>query len=203
MQIVIATRNAGKFREISQIIAQPSLELLSLADFPEAPAVAETGETFEDNALLKARSAAYHAGGWALADDSGLVVPALGGAPGVRSARFAGDDAGDADNVRKLLGLLSDTPDGQRQAEFVCCIALAGTNNRAYLAEGRLAGTISRGPRGANGFGYDPIFLLLDRDQTMAELPPEEKNGLSHRTIALRKMVSLLLSLEQQSKSAC
>jgi XTP/dITP diphosphohydrolase len=203
MQIVIATRNPGKFREISQIIAHPSLELLSLADLPEAPAVEETGETFEDNALLKARSAAYHAGCWALADDSGLVVPALSGAPGLRSARFAGENASDADNVSKVLEQLRETPGDQRQAEFVCCIALAGTNNRAFLAEGRLAGTIAYQPRGANGFGYDPIFLLPDRDRTMAELSMEEKNGLSHRTIALRKMVPLLLSLEQQSKTVC
>jgi XTP/dITP diphosphohydrolase len=203
MQIVIATRNTGKFREISQIIAHPSLELLSLADLPGAPLVEETGETFEDNALLKARSAAYHAGCWALADDSGLVVPALGGAPGIRSARFAGEDAADADNVNKILEQLRELPDDQRQAEFVCCIALAGTNNRAFLTEGRLAGTIVREPRGSNGFGYDPIFLLPGRDRTMAELPPDEKNALSHRTIALRKMIPLLLSLEQQSRTMC
>lgn len=203
MQIFIATRNPGKFREISQIIAHPSLELIGLSDLPGCPEVEETGASFEDNALLKASQAAYHTGCWSLADDSGLVVPALGGEPGVRSARFAGENAAAADNVSKVLELLRETPDDRRQAEFVCCIALVGTNNRAFVTEGRLAGTIAREPRGTNGFGYDSIFLLLDRDQTMAELASAEKNNLSHRTIALRKMVQLLLSLERQSTTVC
>ena len=192
MQIVIATRNPGKFREISRIIAHPSLELLSLADLPGAPAVEEDGETFEDNALLKARSAAYHAGGWALADDSGLVVPALDGAPGIRSARFAGKGASDADNVNKVLELLREIPDGRRQAEFVCCIALAGTNNRAFVTEGRLAGTIAREPRGSNGFGYDPVFLLPEVGMTFAELTLEQKDRLSHRGRAMRAAREIL-----------
>lgn len=203
MQLLIATRNPGKVREIAAIVAGPSLELCSLADFPGAPDVAETGASFEDNALLKARGAAYHAGCWALADDSGLVVPALDGAPGVRSARFAGEGAGDADNVRRLLELMRGLPDDRRGAEFVCCMALAGPNNRAFTAEGRLAGTIIRQPRGSNGFGYDPVFLLPERGLTLAELPSAEKNAISHRAAALRKMLPLLRSLDAQSRTMC
>lgn len=203
MQLLIATRNPGKVREIAAIVADPSLELLSLADLPGVPAVAETGAGFEDNALLKARAAAHHAGSWVLADDSGLVVPALDGAPGVRSARFAGEGASDADNVRRLLDLLRDIPDDRRGAEFVCCMALAGPNNRAFTAEGRLAGRIVREPRGSNGFGYDPVFLLPERGLTMAELPADEKNAISHRAAALRKMLPLLRSLDVQSRTMC
>ncbi len=203
MQLLIATRNPGKFREIAGIVAGPSLELCSLADLPGAPNVAETGASFEENALLKARGAAYHAGCWALADDSGLVVPALGGAPGIRSARFAGEAATDADNVRQLLDLMAGMADERCGAEFVCCIALAGPNNRAFTAEGRLAGRIIREPRGSNGFGYDPVFLLTDRGLTVAELPAEEKNAISHRAVALRKMLPLLRSLDLQSRTMC
>ncbi len=201
MQLLIATRNPGKVREIAAIVAGPSLELCSLADLPGAPEVAETGASFEDNALLKARGAAYHAGCWALADDSGLVVPALDGAPGVRSARFAGEGATDADNVRRLLELMRGVPDERRGAEFVCCLALAGPNNRAFTAEGRLAGRIIREPRGSNGFGYDPVFLLPERGLTAAELDPAGKNAISHRAAALRRMLPLLRSLDVQSRT--
>ncbi|MDI6741065.1 MAG: XTP/dITP diphosphatase [Candidatus Edwardsbacteria bacterium] len=203
MRIVIATRNRDKLREISQIMECPFLDLSCLSDFPDVPEIEETGETFEDNALLKARSAAQHTGCWALSDDSGLVILSLGGQPGIRSARFAGENATDAYNVEKVLRMLCDTPDDQRRAEFVCCIALVGANNRAYLTEGRLNGTITREPRGTNGFGYDPIFYLPGQNMTMAELSPEVKNAISHRTVALRKMILLLRSIAEQTKIVC
>ena len=203
MKIVVATGNRGKLSEIASILGDPSLELAGLAGYPQFPPAEETGGTFADNALLKAQTAAYHTGGWALADDSGLVVPALDGRPGVLSARFAGPGATDADNVAKLLELLRDTPDGQRQAEFICSMALVGTNNRAYFSEGRLQGTITREPRGSGGFGYDPVFLLPDRGRTLAELPAGVKNGLSHRAAALRRIKPLLRMLAQQDAPPC
>jgi len=203
MQIVIATANSDKLREIGQILDMDDLQISSLADFRGLPPVAEDGDSFADNALLKAQAAAYHTGLWALADDSGLVVPALDGQPGIFSARFAGPGATYADNVAKVLDLLRDVPDERRQAEFVCSIALVGTNNRAYISEGRLPGMIVRQPRGSGGFGYDPIFLLPDKGKTLAELDPGEKNAISHRTAALRRIKPLLRMLAQQEKSTC
>ena len=203
MRIVIATGNSDKLREIGQILDLPGIELTGLADYPDIPSVEENGQTFADNALLKGQAAAYHTGLWALADDSGLVVPALDGRPGVRSARFAGPAASYADNVAKLLDELRGVPDDRLQAEFICAFALVGTNNRAYLSEGRLPGTIVRRPRGGNGFGYDPVFLLPDRGKTLAELEPGEKNAISHRAVALRKIGPLLRTLAEQETARC
>ena len=203
MRIIIATANRGKLTEIAAILADPCLELAGLADLPPFPPAEEAGETFADNALLKAQTAAYHAGGWALADDSGLVVPALGGRPGVLSARFAGPGATDADNVAKLLRLMDGLPDDRRQAEFVCNIALVGTNNRAYFSEGRLPGTIAREPRGSNGFGYDPVFRPVGGDLTLAQIPAGEKNSFSHRAAALRRIKPLLLMLAKRESAVC
>ena len=203
MRIVVATANAGKLSEIRAILGEPGLELSGLADFPLFPAAEETGDTFADNALLKAQTAAHYTDMWALADDSGLVIPALDGHPGVRSARFAGPAASDADNIVKVLELMRGVPDDRRQGEFVCSIALVGTNNRAYFSEGSLKGTIIREPRGSWGFGYDPIFLLPDKMKTLAELPADVKNGLSHRTIALRKIKPLLLMLAKRDQPVC
>lgn len=187
MDLLVATRNAGKLREISEVLCLPGLRLLSLADFPGIPVAEETGRTFAENALLKARVAAYHTGLPALADDSGLEVEALGGRPGVLSARYSSPDAGDQSNIEKLLREMADVPDGRRKARFVCRAALAH-QGRAYEAGGELEGVIVREPRGGGGFGYDPVFLLPDRGLTLAELEPGEKNRLSHRAQALRKL---------------
>jgi XTP/dITP diphosphohydrolase len=203
MRIVIATANRCKLTEIAAILADPCLELAGLADYPPFPPAEETGATFADNALLKAQTAAYHTGGWALADDSGLVIPALDGQPDVLSARFAGPKASDADNVAKVLELMRGMPDDRRQAEFVCSIALVGTNNRAYFSEGGLQGVITREPRGSCGFGYDPVFLLPQLGKTLAEIPAGAKNEISHRTMALRKIKPLLLMLAEREKTAC
>lgn len=196
MQIVIATRNLHKLEEISRILKVDGVEFLTLNEFPGYPEVEETGKTFADNALLKAQTAAYHSGCWALADDSGLEVDALQGRPGVHSARYAGEEADPLKNMQKLLAELKDLPPEKRTARFVCSIALVSNHNRAYSTEGKIEGLILDQPRGQNGFGYDPVFWLPRQEKTMAELPPKEKNGISHRTIALRKIAPLIASLK-------
>ncbi|HBI14731.1 MAG TPA: non-canonical purine NTP pyrophosphatase, RdgB/HAM1 family, partial [Desulfobulbaceae bacterium] len=185
------TRNAGKLREIRAILSLPGLSLLSLRDFPDMPRTEETGASFAENAMLKARAAAYHTGLPALADDSGLEVDALDGRPGILSARYAGPGSGDRDNLAKLLGDMSGVPEEKRTARFVCQAALV-YRGRAYQAEGQLEGIIIRVPKGGGGFGYDPVFLLFDRGLTLAELEPAEKNRISHRAQALRKLEPMI-----------
>ena len=187
MRLVIATRNPGKLREFSRIIDVPGIACVGLDEFPDFPAIAEDGTSFRDNALIKAQAAAAATGLPALADDSGLAVDALQGRPGILSARYAGTGATDRMNWEKVLAELRDVPPTSRQARFVCAIAVVG-HNRAFVAEGELAGVIVDLPRGENGFGYDPIFLLPQYGRTMAELDPAEKDRISHRAIALRRL---------------
>lgn len=184
MELVIATRNAGKRREFARLAEGLGLHVRSLDEFPEAGEPAETGETFEENALIKARAAAEATGLWALADDSGLCVDALDGAPGVRSARYA--EGSDADRWRKLLEVLANVPDSERGAAFVCVLALVSPDGREIVESGRCEGTIAREPKGAGGFGYDPVFQVKGdaAGRTMAELAPEEKGAISHRARA-------------------
>jgi XTP/dITP diphosphohydrolase len=179
------------------------VEFLGLDQFPDCPRAEETGKTYAENALIKAQTAAYHTGTWALADDSGLEVDALGGQPGIFSARYAGPESTYADNTRKLLEELKGVPDGKRTARFVCSIALVSNNNRAYFTEGRVEGRIINESKGQNGFGYDPVFLLPGPGLTMAQLPPEEKNKISHRTLALNKMAPLIKSLAASHRPVC
>jgi len=200
MQIVIATRNAHKLKELSRILKVDGVELLSLNDFPDCPEAEETGHTFADNALLKAQTAAHHSGCWALADDSGLEVDALQGRPGAHSARYAGEEADPLKNIQKLLAELKGVPLKKRSARFVCSLALVSNHNRAYFTEGRIEGSITDRPRGQNGFGYDPVFWLPQLGRTMAELEPEEKNRISHRTLALKKVTPLIASLAKQDR---
>jgi len=199
MQIVIATRNAHKLREISQILKVDGVEFLSLNDFPDCRGAEEPGRTFADNALLKAQTVAYHAGCWALADDSGLEVDALGGRPGVHSARYAGEESDSLKNIQKLLAELKGLPPEKRTARFVCTLALVSNQNRAYFTEGKIEGIIIEQPRGQNGFGYDPAFWLPQLGRTMAQLSPEEKNLISHRTLALKKIAPLIASLRDRN----
>jgi XTP/dITP diphosphohydrolase len=203
MQIVIATRNAHKLKEISQILKVDGVEFLSLCEFPGCPEAEETGRTFADNALLKARTAAYHSGCWALADDSGLEVDALQGRPGVHSARYAGEEADPLKNIQKLLAELKGLTPGKRTARFVCTMALVSNQNRAYFTEGKIEGVITEQPQGQNGFGYDPVFWLPQYGKTMALLSPDEKNGISHRTLALKKMTPLIASLSGHDRPNC
>lgn len=191
--IVLASDNAGKVREINQVLAELGLAVVPQSQFG-VPSAEETGLTFVENAILKARNAAQHTGHPAIADDSGLEVDALGGAPGVRSARYAGPAATDRANLEKLLAALSDVPQTRREARFQCVMVYLrrADDPTPIIASGTWDGVIAAAPRGANGFGYDPVFLVAGRDCTSAELPPEEKNRLSHRGQALRALVAAL-----------
>jgi XTP/dITP diphosphohydrolase len=185
-ELLVATRNRGKLAEIGALLADSGIRVLSPADFPDLPEVAEDGTTFADNARKKAATIARLSGRWTLADDSGLVVPALGGEPGVHSARYAGVDSTDAENNRKLLAALHTIPADRRQAYFVCVIALCSPPGECRFYEGRVDGTLLPAPRGTGGFGYDPLFCVAAAGKTLAEMPATEKNALSHRGQALR-----------------
>ena len=189
--MVLATRNAGKIAELSRILAAVGgdVEIVGLESFPDAPDVPETGTTFADNALLKARAIAAYTGLPAVSDDSGLAVDALPGMPGVLSARWAGKHGDDHANLELVLGQLGDVH--ERGAVFICVAALA-VPDRAWTTTGVLAGTLIRAPRGTNGFGYDPIFVPEGLSMTTAELSPAEKDAISHRGRAFRAMAPLI-----------
>ena len=192
-RVAVATANPGKVRELGAALAHLPFELVVQGDLGIA-SVPEPASTFVENALLKARHASREAGLPAIADDSGLVVPALGGEPGIRSARYAGEPPNDAHNNAKLMGALSGRQD--RQAFFVCTLVyLDGPDDPSpHIATGRWHGTLLEAPRGRNGFGYDPLFLAAGLDKTAAELPAAEKNRLSHRGQACRALAALLSS---------
>ena len=191
--LLIATTNAGKFREFCELLAGVPVQLASLAAFPDAPVVSEAAETYVANALHKAVAIAHWSGCAALADDSGLEVDALDGAPGVRSARYAGAEQDNHANTVKLLQALRDTPRARRTAHFRCAVAVARADGRTLTAEGSCDGTIIESPRGTEGFGYDPVFLYPPLGLTFAELPAEQKNQVSHRAQACRKLSASLV----------
>jgi XTP/dITP diphosphohydrolase len=185
-ELLVATRNAGKLREVRSLLSDLSLQLLNLSEFPQTTEVEETGETFAENAALKAKVYAMQTSRLTLADDSGLEVDALGGAPGVFSARYAGASATDAERNARLLAELARTADMSRRARFVCCIAIADARaNILNISTGICEGHIASEPRGANGFGYDPLFIPDGHAQTFGELSQEIKHQLSHRARAL------------------
>ncbi|MFH1619287.1 MAG: RdgB/HAM1 family non-canonical purine NTP pyrophosphatase [bacterium] len=188
-EIVLATCNRHKAAEISALVPDIRLRFLNLADFPPAPAVEEDGATLEENAVKKAVSAARITGRWALADDTGLEVEFLKGAPGVKSARFAGPDCSCDANNRKLLESLSGVPEPDRKACFRCVMALASPDGMILTEEGRLEGSIAAAYSGSNGFGYDPLFLVAGTGRTLAQMSAGEKNSLSHRAMAMEKMI--------------
>jgi XTP/dITP diphosphohydrolase len=192
MKIVAATRNPGKLREIRLGLEGLAVELLSLADFPAAPEVEEEGDSFAANAVKKARALCAYTGLPALADDSGLEVDALQGAPGVRSARFAGEGASDAENNAKLLSLLHGVRPEKRTARFRCVIALAWPDGRVDAVEGTAEGRILEVPRGDQGFGYDPLFYSPELDATFSEVEAERKLRVSHRGKALAQLRQML-----------
>jgi len=192
-ELVVATRNRGKLKEIRHYLDGIVPILHCAVDFSDFPETVEDGGTFEENALKKAREASAYSGLAALADDSGLVVDALAGQPGVLSARYSGDDASDESNNLKLLQEMQAFPAGQRQAAFVCVMALVTPEGEEALFYGTVDGTILFEKRGNDGFGYDPLFLVERFDRTMAELSLEEKNTISHRGEALEQLQRYLL----------
>lgn len=203
-RIVLATRNGHKVGELRAILAEALAEHLPDVDLErdvvgveafDVPDVVETGVTFAENAVLKARVVAEATGLPAVADDSGLAVDVLGGAPGVFSARWAGRHGDDRANLELLLAQVSDVPDAHRGAAFVCAAALVTPDGTAHVEEGRIAGTLERAPRGHGGFGYDPVLRPVGSTRTLAELTPEEKNAISHRGQAFRALAPHLVTL--------
>ena len=193
MTIVLATRNPGKISEIEALL--PAVRCAPAASFPGCPEPEESGRTFEENALIKARAVSRYTGRTALADDSGLEVDALDGAPGVRSARYAGDHASDGENLRRLLYALERVDEAGRAARFRCVVAVVAPDGGAWTAEGVCEGGILKEPRGESGFGYDPVFVPAGYDKTFAELDAGVKNRISHRAMALRRIAKVLNDL--------
>lgn len=185
-EVVLATTNKGKAREFAKLLEGVFESVISLSDLDSPPEVIEDGLTFRDNALKKAREIAQYSGKLTLADDSGLVIDALDGRPGVISARYSGEEATDQTNIDKVLKELGDNPN--RRARFVCVLALVDPTGEELVVEGFCEGEILNELRGEGGFGYDPIFYLPDRDKTMAEIGPEIKNQISHRSNALKEL---------------
>ena len=196
-RIVLATHNPGKLAELRRILAasRVDVDVADLDDHPDMPQVAETGSTFAENALLKARAVAAHTGLPAVADDSGLCVDALNGMPGVLSARWSGRHGDDEANLRLLLAQLADVPADRRAAHFYCSAALVLPSGAEHVTEGAVYGWLTDAPRGTNGFGYDPIFVPDSLDVTTAQMPAEEKDAISHRGKALRALAPVIAAL--------
>ena len=191
-ELVLATRNPDKGKELAALLSPLGITLRTLAEFPDAPEVEEDGETCEANAIKKAQVIARYTGLPAVADDTGLMVDALDGRPGVYAARYAGEGATYEDNCRKLLHEMKAVPRDRRGARFVTVAALASTPNTVQVLEGELVGEIVEVPAGEHGFGYDPVFLVPNLGKTLAQLTPEEKNGISHRARAFAKLREVL-----------
>ncbi len=191
-EVVLATHNGKKLAELRRLVEAAALPVtvLGLADLPASPEPAETETTFEGNALIKARAAVARTGRIALADDSGIAVDRLNGMPGVRSARWAGPGATDADNNALLLRQLDDVDDPHRSAQFVCAMAMVAPDGRQAVRYGVVRGRLRRDPRGDNGFGYDPLFVPDGQELTTAELDPAAKDAISHRGLAVRAILT-------------
>lgn len=202
MKVLLATQNRGKVKELQDLLLAEDIEVLSLGDLGEWEDVEETGATFADNAAVKARIAAQRTGLVSLADDSGLEVDALQGAPGVYSARYAGEPKDDDRNNDKLLQELEGVPEEQRTGRFRCALVIACPNGEEYLTEGTVEGRILNERRGKEGFGYDPLFYLPDFGRTMAQLNLSQKNKISHRAQAFRQAVPILKELAQRNEEA-
>lgn len=197
-ELVLASGNKGKLAEFQRLLEGLDVQIHSMKEYPEIGEIVEDGSTFAENALIKARAVCKATGKPAMADDSGLAVDALNGAPGIYSARFAGEQRSDADNNAKVLQLLEGVEDGKRTARFFCVIAIVLPDGREYTVEGTCEGTILRALRGEGGFGYDPLFYVESLDKTFAELTMEEKNRISHRGHANRKAVEIIRGLKSE-----
>lgn len=203
IRLLVATNNPGKIREYQELLAGLPVEILYPAQLGMTLEVEESGHTFEENARIKALAYARASGLLTLADDSGLEVDALGGAPGVRSARYAGPLKNDADRYQKLLSALENVPPGQRSARFRCVAALAQPDGTVHTASGVCEGEIGFVPRGKYGFGYDPVFVVQGMGgQTMAELPPHQKNQISHRARAVQALWPILVRVLAETERA-
>ena len=197
-ELVLASGNKGKLAEFQRLLEGLDVQIHSMKEYPEIGEIVEDGSTFAENALIKARAVCKATGKPAMADDSGLAVDALNGAPGIYSARFAGEQRSDADNNAKVLQLLEGVEDSKRTARFFCVIAIVLPDGREYTVEGTCEGTILRALRGEGGFGYDPLFYVESLDKTFAELTMEEKNRISHRGHANRKAVEIIRGLKSE-----
>ena len=194
-EVIIATKNSGKAREFEHIFASRGIEVKTLLDFPEIPEVEETGTTFEENATLKAEVVSKALNKMVIGDDSGLIVDALEGRPGIYSARYAGEPKNDQNNTEKVLAELKNVPEENRTARFYCALAVAVPGQKTLTVSGTCEGRILNEPRGANGFGYDPVFYVPEKGLAMAELSADVKNKISHRANALKKLDVLLDSI--------
>jgi XTP/dITP diphosphohydrolase len=196
-KLVLATRNPAKLAELGRILAggDVPVDLVTLDDFPQMPEVAETGRTFAENALLKARAVAEFTGLPAVADDSGICIDFLNGMPGVLSARWSGVHGDDEANLRLVLGQLADVPAAQRGAHFACAAALVLPSGSEHVTEGVMSGSVTYAPRGTNGFGYDPIFVPDSSELTTAEMAAADKDAISHRGQALRALAPVIAAL--------
>lgn len=202
-EIVVATRNRKKLGEITELLTPYGLQILCVADFPDVPETIEDGSTFAENAAKKAVEVASYLGRWAIGEDSGLCVDAIGGRPGIYSARFAGEHATDAENNAKLQQELEGIPDPKRGAGYVCSIAVVDPSGVVQLTEeASCRGRITSEPRGSNGFGYDPYFLIPEYHRTFGELPPVVKRHLSHRARAFERLAPRLATTLRQSDAS-
>ena len=197
-ELVLASGNKGKLAEFQRLLEGLDVQIHSMKEYPEIGEIVEDGSTFAENALIKARAVCKATGKPAMADDSGLAVDALDGAPGIYSARFAGEQRSDADNNAKVLQLLEGVEDSKRTARFFCVIAIVLPDGREYTVEGTCEGTILHALQGEGGFGYDPLFYVESLDKTFAELTMEEKNRISHRGHANRKAVEIIRGLKSE-----
>jgi len=201
VDLVVATRNKKKLREIRDLMVDLDFNVLSVEDFDGVPEIQEDGNTFQENAEKKAVQTARIVRQLTLADDSGLEIDYLGGAPGIHSARFAGENATDEDRNRKILDLMKTVPREKRKARFQCAIAIANSDDGVEVVIGTCEGEIALKPRGDAGFGYDPIFIVPEYGKTYAELGQERKNQISHRAIALKKAKERLRAYQNQASS--
>jgi XTP/dITP diphosphohydrolase len=192
MKIVVATTNQNKLRELKELLNGFDVQILSLTDFPDCPPVVEDGESFAENALKKAQAICAYTGLLTIADDSGLEVDCLGGQPGIFSARYAGEGADDRKNYEKLLQQMEGVTPENRGARFRCVLVIAAPSGKQRIVEGEYRGLIITGPRGENGFGYDPVFLDHETGLTFAEMSSVQKNQISHRARALKELLKIL-----------
>ena len=192
MRLIIATGNEDKVREIDEILEGTGFEAISMKQAGFNPDIVEDGTTFEENALKKAMAVHELSGEYVMADDSGLCINALDGAPGIYSARFCGEDSTYEEKFRKIFEMLADVPDDKRTAQFVCAIAVVKPDGTSFTVRGECRGVLHEKPVGENGFGYDPIFYVPEFGMTTAQMDPEVKNSISHRGRALRAMVEKL-----------